>query len=592
MNVDTSRWHDIDWLECQQKVQHLQYKIVVAFNKGEIGEVKQLQHNLTKSFAARALAVRAVSTNPGSKTPGVDNVAWKTPTEKWDAILELGKLANYKASPVRRVWVSKDGKPVLPDKSNGRPLGIPTMQDRAVQTVWNLALTPIAECTGDRHSYGFRPFRSTKDATAMLFIRLSNRHRPQWILEAYIKGFFNNISHEWIMANIPVQPQMLQQWLKAGHIEFEAVTATEAGVPQGGPISPTISNMVLDGLSDHIQKAVAPYTTKKGNTARKYNTKVTMIRYADDFVVTCANKQLLEDVIKPAVQQFLAVRGLELSATKTLTTSIDDGFDFLGYNFRLYKNAKKLPEGKVLLIKPSKKSISRIKTKILETFEKHRKSSAYTLIHALNPILRGWANYHRTVVAKKVFNQIGYYLWTKAWKWARAKHTRRNSTQLVKMYFEKVGGRNWVFFGTKGPAKLTLFDIANVSIGRHVLVRDLNPYLPENRDYFRKRRQLGTVADGLWDKRSLQLLKREGYQCPVCEQPIVFGQEVDVHHKLSKKLGGSDTNKNLVVLHRECHKQVTFCRSDKLKARFVERGIVKEQSFTSFGKHKSDVRAV
>nr|YP_009054603.1 hypothetical RNA-directed DNA polymerase [Bracteacoccus minor]AIK29091.1 hypothetical RNA-directed DNA polymerase [Bracteacoccus minor] len=409
------------------------------------------------------------------------------------------------------------------------------------------------------------------------------------------------------MANIPVQPQVLQQWLKAGHIEFEGVTATEAGVPQGGPISPTISNMVLDGLSDHIQKAVAPYTTKKGNTARKYNTKVTMIRYADDFVVTCANKQLLEDVIKPAVQQFLAVRGLELSATKRLTTSIDDGFDFLGYNFRLYKDAKKLPEGKVLLIKPSKKSIYRIKTKILETFEKHRKSSAYTLIHALNPILRGWANYHRTVVAKKVFNQIGYYLWTKAWKWARAKHTRRNSTQLVKMYFEKVGGRNWVFFGTKGPAKLTLFDIANVHIGRltqskivliaifdcnHVLVRDLNPYLPENRDYFRKRLQLGTVADGLWDKRSLltqssivliaifdcnQLLKREGYQCPVCEQPIVFDQEVDVHHKLSKKLGGNDTNKNLVVLHRECHKQVTYCRSDTLKARFVEGGIVKEQ---------------
>lgn len=347
------------------------------------------------------------------------------------------------------------------------------------------------------------------------------------------------------MANVPVQPEILQQWLKAGQVEFETVTATDAGVPQGGPISPTISNMVLDGLSDHIQKAVAPYTTKKGNTARKYNTKVTMIRYADDFVVTCANKQLLEDVIKPAVQQFLTVRGLELSETKTLITSIDNGFDFLGYNFRLYKDTKKLPDGKVLLIKPSKKSITRIKTKILSTFRRHRKSSAYTLIYTLNPIFRGWANYHRTVVAKKVFAQIGYYLWTKTWKWVRAKHTQRNSRQLVKMYFEKIGDRNWVFFGTKGAAKLTLFDIANVRIGRHILCRDLNPYLPENREYFHKRRKAGTVADGLWDKRSLQLLKREGYQCAVCEMPIIFGQEVDLHHKLAKKLGGNNTNKKL-----------------------------------------------
>jgi RNA-directed DNA polymerase len=353
-NVDTSRWHEIDWPECQKKVQHLQYKIVVAFKNGNMGEVKQLQHNLTKSFAGRALAVRTVVTNPGKKTPGIDKVVWETPTEKWNAIVELANLGNYKASAVRRVWISKDGKPVLPDKSNGRPLGIPTMRDRAVQTVWNLALAPIAECTGDRHSYGFRAYRSTKDAAAMLFIRLSNRYRPLWILEADIKGFFNNISHEWIMANIPVQPEMLQQWLKAGHIEFETVVQTEAGVPQGGAISPTISNMVLDGLSDHIQKAFAPYTTKKAPTASgKYNTKVTMIRYADDFVVTCANKQLLEDVVKPAIQEFLSVRGLSLSATKTQTTFLEDGFDFLGYNFRLYKDAKKLPDGKCLLIKPS-----------------------------------------------------------------------------------------------------------------------------------------------------------------------------------------------------------------------------------------------
>lgn len=581
MNFDKTRaqthtkgWHDIDWLECQKKVESLQYKIVVAFKTD--GKEKQFQHNLTKSFAARAVAVRTVVTNAGKKTPGLDGVTWQTPAEKWNAIFELGKLDQYKATSLRRVWISKDGKPILPDRSNGRPLGIPTMFDRALQTLWNLALAPIAECTGDRHSFGFRPYRSTKDAAHMLFIRLSNRHRPQWILEADIEGFFNNISHDWIMANIPVEPSILQEWLKAGHVEHETVNATESGVPQGGSISPTISNMVLDGLSEHIQKAVAPYTSKKRSTPSKSNTKVTMIRYADDFVVTCSRKELLENVVKPAVQQFLAVRGLKLSATKTLTTFIEDGFNFLGYNVRLYKDSKRLPEGKILLIKPSQKSIIRIKRQILTQFEKHRKSSAYTLIQQLNPILRGWANYHRTVVAKKIFNRIGYYLWTKAWKWVRAKHSQRNKHQLVKMYFEKVDGRNWVFTGTKGEAKLTLYDIANVKIGRHVLCKDLNPYLSENSDYFHKRRQIGTVSDGLWDKRSSQLLKRERYLCPACEMPILFHQDVEIHHKLAKKLGGNNTNKNLVVLHRECHKQVTYCSSDKLKARFIERGIVKE----------------
>jgi RNA-directed DNA polymerase len=134
-NGDTRSWHDIDWPESQKRLSYLQYKIVVAFKEGNLGEVKQLQHNLTKSFAGRALAVRTVVTNPGRKTAGLDKVVWETPKQKWDNVVELGNLENYKATPVRRVWVSKDGKPVLPNKSNGRPLGIPTLRDRAVQTL-------------------------------------------------------------------------------------------------------------------------------------------------------------------------------------------------------------------------------------------------------------------------------------------------------------------------------------------------------------------------------------------------------------------------------------------------------------------------
>lgn len=352
---------------------------------------------------------------------------WETPTAKWGAVIELGCLEKYKAQPVRRVWISKDGRPVLPDRSNGRPLGIPTLFDRAVQSLWNYALSPIAERIGDRHSFGFRPYRSTKDAAEMLFIRLGTRHRPTWILEADIEGFFNKISHDWMLQNIPINQSILWQWLKAGHIEHQSVENTDSGVPQGGCISPTISNMVLDGLSAHIKDAVAPYTSKTRITPSKSNTKVTMIRYADDFVVTSAKREILEDVVRPAIEGFLEKRALNLSPKKTVITSLEKGFDFLGYNIRLYNDRKKLPNGKVLLIKPSKKSIERLKNKILLQFDKHKKSSAYTLIHELNPILRGWANYHRTVVAKKVFSKIGYFLWIKAWKWACTKHPSKGS---------------------------------------------------------------------------------------------------------------------------------------------------------------------
>lgn len=341
-----SNWHDINWLYCQNQVMHHQNEIIVAFNENNIGKVKQLQQNLCNSFAARAISVRTVTTNQGKKTAGIDKQVWLTPFNKWKNVHEIKNIQNYKAKAVRRVWISKDGKPVKPNKMNGRPLGIPTMHDRAIQTLYNLALAPIAECTGDRHSFGFRRYRSCKDAIAMLHIRLSNRHRPEWILEADIKGFFNNISHEWIVYNIPLEKEKLKQWLKAPHIEKTTFHQASAGVPQGGTISPTISNMVLDKLSNHIEKAVKPYTTKKGNTYTKYNTKVTMIRYAYDFVVTGSTKEILVYVIKPAIRDFLAIRGLNLNETKTKITFIIQGFDFLGFNIRLYKDVKRKPTEK------------------------------------------------------------------------------------------------------------------------------------------------------------------------------------------------------------------------------------------------------
>lgn len=359
----TQTWHGINWHIANAVVYDLQVRILVAYRESNHSEVARLQNQLSRSFAGRALAVRRVTTNAGKGTPGIDGVVWSTPKEKFEAIQAL--LIDpeaYKAKPARRVWISKDGKPLASDKSNGRPLGIPAMDDRALQALWMFALVPIAEEVGDRHSYGFRPYRGAHDAIKMTFTRFANRYRPTWVLEADIEKFYDKISHTWIMENIPMDKSILKQWLKAGHLERGQVWDTDTGVPQGGIISPIIANMTLDGLETVIRKAVAPYTTNnpKRVSKKRHATKVSMIRYADDFIVSAARKELIVEVIKPAIEEFLEARGIRLSPKKTLITNISTGFDFLGFNIRLYKDDTR-PTGEILLTKPSEKSMNKIR---------------------------------------------------------------------------------------------------------------------------------------------------------------------------------------------------------------------------------------
>ena len=409
-------WHAIDWQKVHRNVRRLQVRMVKAIQAGRWGKVKALQHLLTHSFSAKALAVRRVTENPGKRTPGVDREIWDTPDQKAQGIQSL-RQHGYRAQPLRRVYIPKG------DGLKKRPLGIPTMRDRAFQMLYKLALDPIAETTGDPNSYGFREGRSTADAIGQCFLSLCRQTSAQWILEADIQACFDEISHKWLLDHIPINQDTLSQWLKAGIIDQHTFQTTETGAPQGSPISPALANLTLDGLERRLQQ-VLPKTTPEGTT-----TKVNLVRFADDFIVTSSSKTFLESQVKPLIAQFLQERGLTLSPHKTTITHIDQGFDFLGQNIRKY-------QGK-LLIKPAPKSVKKLQSRLRQLIKANAQATAGHLITQLNPLLRGWTNYHRHVVSKKTFKLIDRYLWQALWRWAK----RRHPTDELKC---QVGNQNLV----------------------------------------------------------------------------------------------------------------------------------------------------
>lgn len=556
-------WFDIDWRKCQAEVKRMQIDIAVAWKAGNVQDVKTKQQKLVNSFAAKAIAVKTVTGNKGKKTPGIDKVLWDSPKHKWEAIHQLEPY-NFKALAVRRVWIPK---------KNGklRPLGIPTMKDRAMQTLWKLALEPIAETMADQHSYGYRPYRSTQDAAQILWLFISKQKRPWWVLEADIKGFFDNIHHEWIMENIPIAKSALKQFLKAGHLDKGVFYETEAGVPQGGSISPTIANMTLDGLQEHLKRAVNAYQ-QSCVTKKPKSPWVHLVRFADDFVVTAASKRILQDCVKPAVVEFLKVRGLELSQEKTLITNVKQGFKFVGFNIRVYQVPHK-KGGYICLVKPTKDSIQKMKDKVKNIVDQHKGKQAYDLIQALNPVIMGWANYYHKVSSNLAFKRMHHFLFQQTLRWIKWKHPKQGVKEVVEKYYIKVGTLKWVFYGNKDNQETRLFQIIMVPIRRHSLIQNKNPYLPEDLEYFVKREKL-QAEKAVWSYKKRMVGKSTDFICNVCGLRMRPYDDTQIHHKLPKKNGGTDQLRNLILLHTECHKQVTYTKNPATLARFKEQNIL------------------
>ena len=535
---DAVDWHAIDWPKAHHSVRRLQARIVKAQQDGHIGKVKALQRLLTHSFSGKALAVKRVTENQGKRTPGVDRITWNTPDKKATAVQSL-RQRGYQPRPLRRVHIPK---------SNGktRPLGIPTMQDRAMQALYLLALDPIAETTADPNSYGFRKERSTADAIEQCFTALGKGKSPQWILEGDIKSCFDEISHEWLLAHVPMDKAILRKWLKAGFLEKHIVHPTDAGAPQGGIASPVLANLTLDGLErrlrEHFPKPKTGYTAK-----------VNFARYADDFIVTGISYEVLDAEVKPLVEQFMEERGLRLSPDKTVITHIDDGFDFLAQNVRKYK-------GK-LIIKPSAKSIHTLLEKVRGIVKANKHLPPAHLIARLNPILRGWANYHAHVVSKVTFAKVDHAVFQLLWRWAKRRHPHKPPGWIKEKYFTTFKGRNWVFHGTtndgEGILHHRLIRLAGVPITRHTKIKGAaNPYDPAWEIYFETR--LGVkMGDDLKGRRTLlRLWKEQNGLCPVCHQRITTLTGWHNHHIVWRTHGGSDTTENRVLLHPNCHRQV------------------------------------
>ena len=384
-------WCGINWTDCHRRVRSLQRRIVQAVKAGAWRKVKRLNYLLVNSFSARALAVKRVTENKGKKTPGVDGEIWDTPDLKVKAVERIAHVRGYQAKPLKRKYIAK---------SNGkqRPLGIPVMEDRGRQAVHLQALSPIAETLADNNSYGFRPKRQCADAIDQCFKILRLRSSANWVYEGDIKGFFDNIAFEWIEVNVPMNKRLLSKWLRSGYTDADRLYPTTQGVPQGGLISPVIGNLVLDGLEQVV----------KGKTERfRRKHQISFVRYADDFIITANNREVLEN-LTPGIEAFLSERGVSLSEEKTKITPLSEGFNFLGQTVRKHKRRN----GKVgkLQITPSKASFQAIKSKIRTLCKSHKGVTPKELINKLNPVLRGWANYHRHVICGETFNQVDNFV--------------------------------------------------------------------------------------------------------------------------------------------------------------------------------------
>lgn len=536
---DVSDWDKCDWPIVHDRVRRLQTRIAQATREQDWRRVKALQRFLVNSFSAKALAVKRVSENDGKRTPGVDGETWTTPEAKWQAIQRLGSRG-LRPQPLRRVYIPKRGGTKM------RPLGIPTMTIRAQQALHLLGLEPVAETRADPHSYGFRRCRGTQDAIERVFKLLAQKGSAPWILEGDIKGCFDNFRHGWLESHIPMDKKVLRDWLKAGYVESGKLFPTEAGTPQGGVASPTVANLALDGL-----EAVLTERFGQPRSALERN-RVRLVRYADDFIITGSSKELLEHEVKSCVEDFLAERGLELSKEKTLITHISEGFDFLGQNVRKY-------DGK-LLIKPSGQNVATFLESVREVIRVNRSVKQETLIHLLNPKIRGWANYHRHVVSKETYAKVDYHIWRALWCWARRRHPHKSCRWVRQQYFRTQGHRHWVFATqTRGydgtPRTLSLFSASSTRIVRHVGVKaDANPFDPAWDSYFAERQSTRMLERLQGRGFPNRLWQQQQGKCPGCGQLIVEDDRWVTKPVVPFKVGGTRPLANLKMLHSTCQR--------------------------------------
>lgn len=536
-------WNVADWRQAQRAVRNLRQRIFRASEAGDHRKVRSLQKLMLRSHANALLAVRRVTQmNRGKNTPGVDKVVVKTPKARGDLVDRLGQLMPWKAQPARRVYIPKA-------KGKSRPLGIPVITDRAMQAIVLSALEPEWEARFEGCSYGFRPGRGCHDAIASVYSIARPNKTKKWVLDADVKGAFDNIGHETLLKTIKGFPaqELIKQWLKAGYVEDDLLYATESGTPQGGVISPLLANIAFHGMEAAIGVTRRPSGELRGKRA--------LVRYADDFLVFCETE---EDAAaaKADVSAWLATRGLALSEEKTRIRHLSEGFDFLGFNIRHYRAEKTSRSGWKLLIKPSKDAVEQVRAKIKSEWMTHRDTRTEKVIHKLNPIIRGWSNYYRIGVSKEVFSSLDDWMFQREVRYAKRRHPKKGWAWIKTRYWgrsPRSRKAEWTFRDPENP-DLFLLDFARTPIERHILVKGRSsPDDPRLREYWaeRNKRRVSELS-----KRHQELAKKQRGMCPHCSSSLMNDEELHIHHVQRRTDGGTNKPSNLRLVHLYCHQQI------------------------------------
>jgi RNA-directed DNA polymerase len=539
-------WNSVPWKKLEQHCFRIQKRIYRASQRGNQRAVHKLQKLLMKSEAARMLAVRRVTQeNQGKKTAGVDGVKSVKPKERLLMAQQIHPKhwKHGKAQPVRRVWIPKPGK------DERRPLGIPTMHERARQCLAKLALEPEWEARFEANSYGFRPARSAHDALDAIFNGI--RYKAKFVLDADLKACFDNINQEALLNKLHTYTAMKQAvkgWLKAGVLEDGVFAPTEAGTPQGGTISPLLANIALQGMEEAI--------LSKRN--RKHVEQPILIRYADDYVVLHSDLEKLRQA-EQKLTDWLADMGLHMNPKKTRITHTltphegNVGFDFLGFSVRQFpvgkthtgKNTYGKPLGFKTIIRPSKEAIKRHILTLNHRMKKMRSYPQWKVIKELNPVIWGWSNYYRTVVSSDTFSACDRHVWFQLQSWARRRHPRKKRSWIDAKYWKQVDGRDT--FCTPLGAKLRLH--RDTAIQRHKKVRGTTSPYDGNLLYWSQRLK----AHPLMHARKAKLLQKQQGKCRWCEllfrdEDILEIDHIDQNHSNNKL-------SNLMLLHLHCHDQ-------------------------------------
>lgn len=532
-------WNSIDWASAVTFVRKLRQEIFRATREGDLKKVRTLQRIMLQSYENRVMAVRQVTqTNRGRNTPGVDKVVLKTPEARGRLVDRLAQYETWKPLPARRVYIPK---------ANGsqRPLGIPVLTDRAVQAMVKNALEPYWEAKFEDSSYGFRPGRGCHDALMRVYMLAKANGKRQWVLDADIKGAFDNIGQDKLMeaiGNFPAR-ELIRQWLKAGYLDDGVYHDTPSGTPQGGVISPLLANIAFHGMEEALG------VRYKGNGKSLHDKAVGLVRYADDFLVFCHSREEAEEA-KGKLAAWLLERGLRFSEEKTRIVNVEEGIDFLSFNVRVYKELKSRT-GRRLLMRPAKKAMLTHRRELKALFRKYRGHTADQLCLAVNPKIRGWVQYFRHGVASKAFQALDHYLFLLQWRWVRWGHRKRGKRWRRQRYWGRVTADradNWTFHGEKSHMRKHSW----TPIKRHVLVqRGACVDDPALEGYWAGRKAQEAI-NSLTDFQR-DVAERQKWVCPTCRDWIMNGEEWHEHRVIPGRDGGRYTRDNVQLVHLFCH---------------------------------------